>query len=473
MKKIILTIVSALLAVNCFSQTKNVTGTWLGTLDVGVKVRLVLHINRDTAGFYNATMDSPDQGAKDIPVSSVTIEGDSLHVGVNIIKGNFDGLITNDMTITGTWSQGIAKLPLTIVRTNQIIALNRPQTPKPPFAYKSEDVEYFNADRSVHFGGTFTYPDSAGTFPTAILITGSGQQDRDETIFEHKPFAVIADYLTKRGFAILRVDDRGIGKTTGEAMTATSADFAKDVEAGISFLKSRPQTDTSRLGLIGHSEGGLIAALIAARRKDINFMILLAGPGIKGSLLLADQEAAILQSQGVSAAAANSYKSFYSQLINISLGAKDTATAFKEASTAFKQWEKTVSQVARKQLNLINDSVAEMQLRILVKTFSLPWMKYFLNSDPAILLKKTNAKVLALNGEKDVQVLAKPNLAGIIVALQKSKSRIYDAKMLQNLNHLFQRCIKCSVAEYAQIEETISPDALTAMGDWLQKNVHH
>ncbi len=470
MKKMSLAVTAILLSVYCFSQP-NISGTWLGSLDVGVKLRLVFHLKKDSSGSYSATMDSPDQGAKGIAVSSAIVAGDSLHIGVNMIKGGFDGLLSNDTTITGIWSQGGFKAPLTIVKTNQVIALNRPQTPKPPFSYTAEEVEYSNADNSVHFGGTLTYPSSGGPFPTAILITGSGQQDRDETIFEHKPFAVIADYLTKKGFAILRVDDRGKGKTTGEVMTATSADFAKDVEAGLAYLKTRPQTDVKRLGMIGHSEGGLIAPMVAAQRKDIDFMILLAGPGIKGSVLLADQGDVILRSQGIPSATAGLYKTFYTRLLTIAVTEKDTSTAFKKTWAAFETWKTQASQADRNQLGFTNDSASAVVIHNLIKTTSLPWMKYFLNSDPATFLEKTNTKVLALNGEKDVQVIAEPNLKGIIVALQKSKSTVHDVKMLPGLNHLFQQCTQCTVAEYAQLEQTISPDALNAMGEWLEKNV--
>ncbi|HEX8461453.1 MAG TPA: alpha/beta hydrolase, partial [Segetibacter sp.] len=367
--------------------------------------------------------------------------------------------------------QGTLKAPITIVKTKEEFKINRPQTPKPPFGYKSEEVEYDSADKTVHLAGTLTYPNGGGRFPVAIMITGSGQQDRDETLFEHKSFAVIADYLTKRGFAILRVDDRGTGKTTGEVMKASSADFANDVEAGIAYLKKRAEIDTTRIGLIGHSEGGLIAALIGSRRKDINFMVMLAGPGIKGSVLLAEQGRAVLESQGIPAAAAKQYQGFYEQVINYSSSEKDTATAFAKVWTEYKNWEKTTDNATRQSLGYTDDAVATKILRNLVNTISLPWMKYFVSSDPAKLLEKTTAKVLALNGEKDIQVLAQPNIDGINAALKKSKSKVYNTKMFPGLNHLFQKCNLCTVGEYAVLEETFSVDALTEMGNWLQQNV--
>lgn len=471
MKKTTISFLLAILSIASFSQAVKVEGDWLGTLDVGVKLRLVLHVKSDSTGSYSATLDSPDQGAKGIPVSSINITGDSLHVELKVINGKYEGAFTNDTTVTGSWSQGLALAALTLKKTKEVITINRPQTPKPPFSYSSNEVEYSNADNSVHFGGTFTYPSSGGPFPTAILITGSGQQDRDQTIFGHKPFAVIADYLTQRGFAVLRVDDRGTGKTTGEVMKATSFDFAKDVEAALAFLKKQPQTDTGRLGLIGHSEGALIAALVASRRKDINFMVLMAAPGVKGDDLLVDQAGAVFKAEGISPTTTNLYKPFYSQMMTISVTEKDTAVAFKKAWTAYTKWKLLAPGLNRNELGFTDDVTAAKMIQGLVHSFSVPWMKYFIQTDAAKLLEKTSAKVLAMNGEKDVQVLAKPNLAGIIVALQKSKSKVYDIKMLQNLNHLFQRCVKCSVSEYGQLEETINPEALIVLGNWLQKNV--
>jgi pimeloyl-ACP methyl ester carboxylesterase len=453
------------------AQNRAIAGDWLGSLSIGVKLRLVLHVQSTAPGVYTGTLDSPDQGVKDIPASSVTVKGDSLHVGVDVIKGGFDGAFVDDTTVTGTWSQGPGKAAMTMVKTREAFKVNRPQTPKAPFSYKSEDVEYDNADKSVHFGGTITYPSTGSSFPAAILITGSGQQDRDETLFEHKPFAVIADYLTKQGFAVLRVDDRGIGKTKGEISTATSADFAKDVEAGIAYLKSKPEVDTTRMGLIGHSEGGLIAEIVASRRKDINFVVLLAGPGVKGSELLSEQSGAVLESQGMPLAMANVYRPFYLSVINNVVTEKDTAAAYKKAWLSYRNLQKNTDKQTMQTLGFGDDAQAEKILHDLINTLSVPWMKYFLLSEPAQYIEKINAKVLALNGEKDFQVRAKPNLTAIEAALKKSKSKVYNTKWLPGINHLFQKCNTCTISEYSSLEETFSPVALKEMGNWLQQNV--
>ena len=449
---------------------RNAEGDWLGTLDVGVKLRLVIHIDKSTKGNLSGTLDSPDQAAKGIPASAVTISADSLHVAVASINGGFNGLFINDTTVSGVWSQGPVKAAMTIVKTKEEVKINRPQTPKPPFGYKWEDVEYDNADKSVHLAGTLTYPTAGGPFPVAILISGSGQQDRNETLFGHKPFAVIADYLTRRGFAVLRVDDRSTGKTSGDLKTATSADFAKDVEAGIAYLKRRAEVDTARIGLIGHSEGGLIAELLASKRQDMNFIVLLGGPGVKGSVLLAEQNKAVLESGGISADIANQYKRFFLQVSSYAVSEKDTSIAYKKAWSFYKDMQKT-EKLNWQTLGYKDDTTTAKIVKGLVNTLSLPWMRYFLSTDPATLLQQTNAKVLALNGEKDIQVLPKLNIDGINAALQKSKSKVYDTKILPGLNHLFQKCNLCTVNEYVVLEETFSPDALREMGDWLQQNV--
>ncbi len=451
---------------------KSVVGNWLGTLPVGGGLRVVFHISKDGT-IYSANMDSPDQGAKGIPVSSVIVNGDSLFLKVDMLKGGFSGKFTNDTTIVGKLMQDHNEIPLTIIKTKADVGLKRPQTPISPFGYKSDDVEYDNADKSVHFGATLTYPSGNGKFPAAILITGSGQQDRDETIMEHKPFAVIADYLAKQGFAVLRVDDRGKGKTKGAIATATSADFANDVEAGLAFMKKQTNIDTTRLGLIGHSEGGLIAAIVSSRRSDINFIIMLAGPGVSGAELMAAQNKALLTSQGFKKDIADAYGNFYLQIAKEVTVATNDDSALLAAKKVFENWKGSVAQTTLESLGMAERNQIQDKLGAMVKAFRSPWMKYFVTTNPDDFLIKTNAKVLALNGEKDIQVIAQPNLEGIKNALKKSNSKVVEVKMLPGLNHLFQHCKQCNVAEYGKLEETFSPEALSIMGDWLKKEVIH
>jgi pimeloyl-ACP methyl ester carboxylesterase len=469
--KSIFTLVLVILANTTFAQQRVLEGTWLGKLDVGITLRLVMNFAKDETGKYSGTLDSPDQGAKGIKASNVRTTPDSVYVDIASIQGNFYGVFINDTTITGTWSQGPVKAPLTVRKVASVPDEIKPQTPKPPFNYKSEEVAYENASGTVHLEGTFTYPNGAGPFPTAILITGSGMQDRDETMGNHKLFAVIADHLTKQGFAILRVDDRGTGKSKGPVENATTADFASDVEAGLTYLKGRSEVDKTKLGLIGHSEGGLIASIVAAKQKDLNFIVLLAGPGTIGKTLLAEQAEAILVSNGVAAANAKTYKGFYTQIITNAVTSPDTTSAIAKSWKNYLTWKKTTSVVGRAEIGYTDDVTAKTIISNLVQQLSQPWMKYFATSDPAKLLSQTKAKVLALNGSKDLQVLPKQNLAGIKAALLKSKSPLYTTKELKGLNHLFQTCQTCNVQEYLSLEETISPVALNEMATWLNKNV--
>jgi len=253
-------------------HSQSISGNWEGSLSVqGTTIPIVFHIKIDSSNNLTATFDSPKQNAYNLPCSEVIANGDSLVLMMKMLNGKYEGLLSADKkNLSGQWFQGGSKLPLDLKKTSDVATakeFKRPQTPKPPFTYQPEDVLYFNADKSIQFAATFTYPAKTADkkYPAVILLTGSGQQDRDETIFEHKSFAVIADYLTRQGIAVLRVDDRGKGKTTGDFAKSTSADFALDAEAGINYLKSRSETDTFNLGIIGHSEGGMIAPIVAAK----------------------------------------------------------------------------------------------------------------------------------------------------------------------------------------------------------------
>ncbi len=463
--------VACFFTLQLFAQIANIEGVWYGSLDVGVKLRIVFNIKKADGG-YVATMDSPDQNVKGIKVAEVSITDKNVHLDIAVAGGLFDGKLLNDTTIVGEWKQGQGNLPLTLIKSvNVLEGPKRPQTPKPPYNYKAEEVSYTNADKSVKLSGTFTYPSSGSHFPTAILITGSGQQDRDETIFAHKPFAVIADYLTNKGYAVLRIDDRGKGSSTGNVSKATSVDFAHDVEEGLKFLKTRAEVDTNKLGLIGHSEGGYIAAYLAGTRKDINFIVMLAGPGVKGLDLMAEQNSAYLQSLGFSSGAARLYKDLYLEIGNAVLSNKDTASAMKKAWDSYKVWATSAPQTSRTEVGLANDEVAHTTIKSLVDAFSSPWMNYFIQCDASQYLQKTKAAVLAFNGGKDIQVIADQNISGIEQALKKSKARSYKTKVFPNLNHLFQHCVKCTVTEYAEVEETFSPEVLEGMGKWLDQNV--
>jgi hypothetical protein len=281
-----------------------------------------------------------------------------------------------------------------------------------------------------------------------VLITGSGPQNRDEEIFGHKPFAVIADYLARRGVEVLRVDDRAVGKSTGDFLHATSADFAQDVNTSLDFLKQRPEVDTKRIGLIGHSEGGMIAPIVAAGRTDVNFIILLAGPGVKGSVLLAKQNADILLSEGVNAKAVDSFLPVFLGMESDIMDSPDSASLNKSLTQTFDQFRKnTPAPYVLATTNVYNDSTEQAYVKGISTQMNTAWFRYFLSFEPSRYLEKLHCRVLALNGSRDLQVAPDINLGAIKEALHKSHSRHYDLEKIPGLNHLFQTCNKCQVEE--------------------------
>jgi len=471
MKTIITLLATIFISANVYAQF-SFNGSWEGKLNIGKDIRITMNI-KDTGGHkFFGTMDSPDQFAFGIPCETVIVYQDSIKITTLNGKAEYQGRVTDSNIIRGYFKQNGMKLPLNLTKTYNPATPNRPQTPKPPFEYTSQDVIYYNADSSIRYGGTITIPKGKGPFPAVLLITGSSQQNRDEEIFSHKPFAVIADYLTNNGYIVLRVDDRGIGKTTGDFASSTSEDFMHDAIVSLGYLRSRREVNKHKVGLMGHSEGGMIAPMIAAGDKNIDFIVLLAGPGIKISQLMAEQNAAVLEKSGLSKEAIDSYLVLYREIILSSVNSSNDEQIKSAIDTEVKDWVlKTPKSIVSQTTHIYDDKSREKYCDAMAKTISGKWYKYFLACDPQIYLEKLSCKVLALNGEKDIQVLAKSNLAGIKTSLAKSKSPVYNTIELEGLNHLFQKCTTCSVQEYAQLEETFSPAALKTISDWLNTNV--
>lgn len=445
-------------------------GTWEGKINVGVELRIVFHF-KDSLGIITGTTDSPDQGIKGVHCANITVKDDSLLLDVPDFKGRFVGKFQNDTVINGKLVQSVA-IDLKLVKVSGVSALKRPQTPRPPFPYISEEVEYDNAGNTGRYGATITIPKGTGRFPAVLLITGSGAQNRDEEVFEHKPFAVIADHLTRMGYVVMRVDDRGVGKSSGDFAKATTADFADDVRTSLEYLKKRKEVEVKKIGLLGHSEGGMIAQMLASERDDIHFIILLAAPGEKVSKLMADQNKAILLSSGFTKDAAQSYADLYLNIVPAILSAKNTEEAKTNLNAVIEAWKKiTPKGTVLGTTGIRDDSTQQRFVNALASSLATPWYNYFLQFDPRTYLEKVRCKVLALNGDKDLQVLSASNLAGIQSALERHKQPANLIKELPGLNHLFQRCKKCTLNEYGQLEETFSPEVLELIADWLKKNI--
>jgi alpha-beta hydrolase superfamily lysophospholipase len=431
-------------------------GDWDGILDTGtVRLRLVIHISV-TKTVIAASMDSIDQGVNGLPITSVRQDGSTVKIELSAIAAGFEGTLdAGGQTIIGRWTQGGTTLPLTLARRAKGASTpvpRRPQMPKGPFPYRSESVSYDNPSAKVRLAGTLTLPQGAGPFPAVLLVAGSGPLDRDESLFGHKPFLVLADYLTRQGIAVLRVDKRGIGQSTGDFSSATSTDFASDVEAGIAFLRSRSDIDASKLGLVGHSEGGLIAPLVASRDSALAYVVLLAGPGVSGLEILLDQFLDVAQAGGLENERTAPLREFVRKAMTVIVSAPTAAEGAAQAR-----------ELMRSTTDILG--LPGPQIDRIVGTWSSPWFRYFLAHDPAPVLRKVNVPVLALNGSLDVQVRAGPNLAGIREALAHNANT--EVHEMPGLNHLFQTATTGSVAEYGSIEETLAPAALKLVSTWI------
>ncbi len=436
------------------AKPSDIDGTWLGTLEIpgGIKLRVVFHIVNTEDGLI-ATLDSPDQGMKGLPTTKTTRDGATLKITVEKISGVFEGKIAADLSvIDGTWTQG-GSMPLVLhrLKDESELELKRPQNPTKPYPYHDEDVSYDNKVQNVTLAATLTIPQGKGPFPAVVLITGSGPQDRDESLLGHKPFLVLSDYLTRHGIAVLRADDRGTAKSTGNFQTATTADFATDTEAGIAYLKTHPEINLHKIGLIGHSEGGIIAPMIAARNKDVAFIVMMAGSGVRGDEILVAQVQAIAESSGKSHEEAVKEGAKQRELLTLVENEKDPAVLEKELK------EKMAGEVP------------DAQIGAEIKALTTPWFRYFLTYDPATALRKVTCPVLAINGEKDRQVPPEQNLPAIRKALEEASNKHFEVDELPGLNHLFQTAKTGAPSEYAQIEETISPVALDKMTGWILK----
>jgi pimeloyl-ACP methyl ester carboxylesterase len=435
-------------------------GDWDGALEVNaVRLRVAWHIKTTAEDGTYASFDSIDQGANGIPVSAISRDGANVKLELKLANAAFQGALAADgATMTGQWVQGGASLPLTLTRRAAGAAqpvLNHPQTPKPPYPYRSEDVAYDNASAKVRLSGTLTLPEGKGPFPVAVLIAGSGPNTRDEPLLGHRHFLVLADYLTRRGIAVLRYDKRGTGSSTGDYDKATSLDFADDVDASLAFLKTRPEIDQRHIGLIGHSEGGLIAPMVAARNPAVAFVVMMAGPGVDGLDILLEQGRLISKAYGVDDAKLVKASALREELFDIARDEKDPAVATAKA--------RKVLAAQAKELG-----VPEGAIDALVQQVSTDWFRFFLTYDPAPALRKLRIPVLVLNGSNDLQVPPAQNLPPIRDALASDpQAEIYE---LPGLNHLFQTSRTGSPAEYSTIEETIAPSALELIGHWILRH---
>jgi pimeloyl-ACP methyl ester carboxylesterase len=444
-------------------------GSWEGALNIqGMQLPLVVHLNNTKTG-YVGKFDSPKQKAYDIPLTSVQVQSDTLIFTVSNAQIRYQGMWVTGDSIVGTFTQAGRQLPMNLKRqiagkgTAQVATVVRSQTPAKPYPYQTKEVKVKNKNAQLQLAATLSMPAGKGPFPAAILISGSGPQNRNSEVFDHEPFLVLSDFLTRQGIAVLRYDDRGVASSTGDFNTATSADFATDAAAAYDFLAKTKGIDKQKIGFIGHSEGGMIAPLAYGLRPNAGFMVLLAGVGIPVDALLLEQLQAVGTTEGLTQTTIDSQllinKSIFGWLKHLPVEqAKDSIEAL--FVTALNRLP--IGDVeARQQL--------ELQQQSTLKTYTDPWFLYFIRYEPAPVLSQVKCPVLALNGDKDVQVIAESNLAGIETALQKGGNTQVQVEALVGLNHLFQPSKTGAVSEYAEIDITFDTAAMQKIGNWILK----
>jgi uncharacterized protein len=443
-------------------------GVWAGFLAPipGIELPLVFRIVWEE-GVLQATMDSPDQGAFGIPVAEASLVEASLLLSLPGIGGRYTGRLTAPDTIEGQWEQGGQAFPLNLTRqTDGVPTRARSQEPVPPFPYEVRDVRFFNPDDGIHLAGTLTLPPGEGPFPAVALITGSGPQDRDETILGHRPFWILADFLTRAGIVVLRYDDRGVGESEGDFAAATSLDFAVDAGAAVAFLKAQPGIDPERVGLIGHSEGGLIAPLVAVLRGDLAFQILLAGPVLPGETILHLQGTAIQAAMGASQSVIDGNRALQERLFQIVREEEDSEARRTRSRIALEEWIEETPQELRDEMG-IPSAPATLWIQGQVQSIGSPWFRFFLLHDPGPVLLEARLPTLALFGGLDLQVPAEENVAALDALFERADREHITVQVFPRLNHLFQTAQTGTPAEYGQIEETFAPEALEAIATWI------
>lgn len=446
---------------------KQVVGNWLGTLHIGaVELRLGLKLKM-ADGKLAGTLDSIDQRANDLPIDTVTLDGSKLTFTMVKLLAGYQGQINAaDDSISGTWTQAGNQMPLKFARVEQIPTLRRPQEPKKPYPYREEDVSYDSAP-DVKLAATLTLPQGKGPFPAVVLITGSGPQDRDEALMGHRPFLVLADHLTRAGIAVLRADDRGVAKSTGSFAGAVNDDFVTDALAGVAYLKSRPEIDKKKIGLVGHSEGGVVAPKAAVKGPDdVAFIVMIAGIGVPADQLLLRQGDDIMRAEGVDEDAIRRISPIRKQMLDLIKSTADRAEAEKGVKELTKQLREALTPGQREQLGKM-DAGNEAAMSQLILS---PWFRDLMRYDPTAVLAKVKCPVLAINGDRDLQVASKENLPAIKAALEKGGNQDVEIKEFPGLNHLFQHSNVGKVSEYGKIEETFAPEAMETISRWITRH---
>ncbi len=438
--------------------------SWVGTLKAGGQsLRLQFRLLEQPDGKPVTKFDSLSQDVKGLP-AEVEITDKHVKFEVKVLKAVFEGTLNEDGTeVSGDWDQGVP-LPMTFRKVKVAEDLQehkRPQTPKEPFPYEVRNVRFDSLSEGVTLDGTLTIPRNAGRHTAVVLVSGSGPQDRDETLLQHKPFHVIADHLTRNGIAVLRYDDRGFGRSTGDHAAATTADFAKDAAGAVAFLRSQSEINPARIGVIGHSEGGIIAPLVAADDPQLAFIVLLSGSGVPGDEILQMQSTLIARAEGMSEATIAASNTVRNVVIKAIQKADVNADMTGIIRTALETARETLPENQRAPFEPDDTTVAVWQ------QLATPWMRFFFSYDPRTTLEKVQCPVLVLTGDLDLQVWHEQNIPEIEKALERADVP-FRTVVFSKLNHLFQPAKTGAVSEYVQIETTIDPPVLNEITEWIK-----
>jgi pimeloyl-ACP methyl ester carboxylesterase len=441
---------------SCSSEPKiaPVEGIWMGSLKyVGIENRILFNIYQLTDGRLGGTVLRPDEADEEIYLTNVTFSEGRLHIDIATLNAMFDGHVAGGgAQLEGYWRDPAFPQPLTLTRIPAVPSFRKPQDPVPPFPYDEEGVRYDNPDGSATLAGTLTLPRAGHPVPAVILISGGGPQNRDGLMLGHRPFKVMADHLTRQGIAVLRVDDRGVGGSTGDRSRATTADYAGDVLAGVEFLKGRKEIDPTKIGLIGHSEGGTIAPIAASRSGDVAFIVMMAAVGLPGDQYNIQFEESIARSSGLSEEVIASKRAIQESVFAVLKKDEPDSILRVELSDL---------------LAGLEPPLPEARIPSTVDWYLSPWFRFTILYDPAPTLRRVKCPVLAIYGEKDVQVPPDRNAEGIEAALKKGRNKDYQVEVLPGLNHLFQTAETGAPAEYSKIEETLSPVVLERIATWI------
>lgn len=452
MKKIITLAMLFLCSLITYSQ--EVIGDWKGTVNFqGKSLDFAFHLSKNT-DTLTATMDIPSQGLMAGKAETASFENDTLTISFPTFGIIYKGKLENTI-IKGNIIQNNFPVPLDIVRGE--ILLNRPQEPKAPYNYISEEIRFYNKGDNILLAGTLTLPKNIKSPPIAVIISGSGPQNRNGDMFGHALYHVLADYLTKKGIGVLRYDERGVGGSTGTFETSGIPEFSRDAIAAITFLKKRKDLKKSKIGFIGHSIGGIIAPQIASQNKDIDFTVMLAGPGVNGDALMLSQKAAIEKLMGVPEEQISQGQNVMGAAYNVITTTKETGKDLKDVVTAVL-------------IEKLGPLVPIQQIEGITNQITTPEILSLLRTNPSSYLSKIETPILVLNGTLDFQVPYEENLRAINAEFAKGSNKNTTAEALESLNHLFQESTTGSVSEYSEIEQTISPKALERIVTWIKEN---